>query len=120
MSIGDIKEITVDISEENDIIRCSVELIPRGRHCAKKLRVETNDVVDFLNQKGYSILIPSGSTKRIYNYRPDAPTKGAWTFQRSLPLSVGSEKIIEDPDAPSPRKKRTYKKRTTKPKTAKE
>ena len=121
MSISDIEEITIDISEENDIIRCEVELIPRGRHCGKKLRVATTDVVRHLAQQGYIISPAQVHERRIYNYKAGYPHKGTWLFTRPGPPEPEPVvAVVKTPKQPSSPKKRVYKKRAPKPKTTKE
>mgnify|MGYP003141725178 CR=1 FL=1 len=102
MSIGKIKKIKIDISEQNDKIVCTVEIPLRGRHYMKKVLINTHGVIDYLNENGYNIPKASGVVKKIRNYKNGISNKGTWIFD--LPKKNKETSKL-------PRKKRTYKKK---------
>ena len=94
-----LEKISIDISESSDTIVCTVEIVPLGRWCRKKIYVDTNSLVSYLKQQGIKFVSDSLPHKELKNYQENTSNKGTWTFLK--------KKVV-------PRKRTTRKKTTTK------
>tara|TARA_E500000331_G_C16952743_1_gene581259 strand:- start:271 stop:618 length:348 start_codon:yes stop_codon:yes gene_type:complete len=80
-----LKKINIDISEDSDSITCNIEIMKRGRHCKKKIYVNTDHVVSFLQDRGYKFVTSSGTKQEIKNWMPNISRSGVWIFKKEKP-----------------------------------
>jgi hypothetical protein len=75
------KKETIDISENNGILSCTVDIPPRNYQFPRTLIYKTENIVELLTKQGYKIdqileetMVHNKSTK-------NNPRKGTWRFK---------------------------------------
>ena len=91
--IAEVKDkINIDILEENDKIECSVKIVPIGRLCRTKIRLNIKNIFKFLEESGYKNLELVQGPTVIHNYVSGQPSSGTWTFKKRTPTKKRTTK----------------------------
>jgi hypothetical protein len=95
------KKETIDISENNGILSCTVDIPPRNYQFPRTLIYKTENIIELLTKQGYKIdqileeaMVHNKSTK-------DNPRRGTWRFRL--------EEVKPAPVKKTPSKARTSK-----------